>query len=50
MNLGQISYLDCLVFLILLAPQLLVQVNILKLAFCVLSALPFFRKPSTTWR
>ena len=44
MNLGQISYLDCLVFLIFLAPQLLIQINIFELAYCILSALPFFRK------
>lgn len=49
MILGQISYLDCLVFLIVLAPQLLLHVNIIELLTCVLKALPFVRKfrPST---
>ena len=42
MILGQISYLDCLVFLLFLAPQLLVKINIFQLVFCVISALPFF--------
>lgn len=41
MILGQISYLDCLVFLIVLAPQLLLHVNIIELLICVLKALPF---------
>ncbi len=44
MILGQISYLDCVVFLILLAPQLLFRVNIFELIVCVLQALPFFCK------
>lgn len=42
MFLGQISYIDCFVFLIFLVPQLLIQVNIFKLACCILSAIPFF--------
>ncbi|KAL8870156.1 MAG: hypothetical protein Q9174_003734 [Haloplaca sp. 1 TL-2023] len=41
MILGQISYLDCLIFLVVLAPNLLLNVNIFELAFCVLRALPF---------
>ncbi|KAL8695643.1 MAG: hypothetical protein Q9224_003269 [Gallowayella concinna] len=41
MILGQISYLDCLVFLVVLVPQLLLHVNIFELVFCVLKALPF---------
>lgn len=44
MILGQISYLDCLVFLIVLAPQLLLHVNIIELLICFLKALPFVRK------
>ena len=44
MILGQISYLDCIVFLICLAPQLLIHVNIFELVFCVFTALPFFCK------
>ena len=43
MILGQISYLDCLVFLLFLVPQLLVQVNLLELAVCIIEALPFLR-------
>ncbi|KAL9009111.1 MAG: hypothetical protein Q9173_005832 [Seirophora scorigena] len=41
MILGQISYLDCLVFLFFLAPQLLLNVNIFELIACVLNAVPF---------
>ena len=41
MILGQISYLDCVIFLILLVPQLIIQVSILELLFCILKALPF---------
>lgn len=44
MILGQISYLDCIVFLIFLAPQLLIRVNIFELLVCILKALPFLRK------
>lgn len=44
MILGQISYLDCLVFLFLLAPQLVLHVNIVELIACVVKALPFVRK------
>lgn len=44
MILGQISYLDCVVFVIFLAPQLLFNVNIFLLLFCVLRAFPFFCK------
>ena len=42
MILGQISYLDCLIFLIFLAPQLLLRVNIFELLVGILQALPFF--------
>lgn len=44
MILGQISYLDCIVFIIFLAPQLLIHVNIFELLSCVFQALPFFRR------
>lgn len=44
MILGQISYLDCIVFLIFLAPQLLIKINLLELLLCVLQALPFLCK------
>lgn len=42
MILDQISYLDCFVFLIFLAPQLLLRVNVVELLVCILQALPFF--------
>ena len=42
MILGQISYLDCLVFLLFLVPQLLLRVNIIELLTCIVQALPFF--------
>lgn len=48
MILGQISYLDCLIFLILLAPQLLIEINVIQLAVCVLSALPFICETLTS--
>ena len=41
MILDQISYLDCLVFLFFLAPQLLLRVNIFELLFYIVRALPF---------
>lgn len=44
MILGQISYLDCLVFLVFLAPQLLLRVNPFELFVCVIQALPFLCK------
>lgn len=46
MILGQISYLDCLVFLFFLAPQLLLNANVFELIVCVLKALPFLSKSS----
>lgn len=42
MILDQISYLDCFVFLVFLAPQLLLRVNIFELLICTVQALPFF--------
>ena len=44
MILDRISYFDCLVFLVFLAPQLLLRVNIFELLICVFQALPFFCK------
>ena len=41
MILGQIAYVDCLVFLIFLIPQLLLRVNVLELLEVALQALPF---------
>ncbi|KAK3682709.1 Alpha/Beta hydrolase protein [Podospora appendiculata] len=41
LDLGPVSYLDCVVFCILLAPQLIWRVGFLDTAFCVLQALPF---------
>lgn len=41
MILGQVSYLDCLVFLLFLAPQLFIQVGFWNTLACVLRALPF---------
>ncbi|KAL1301554.1 hypothetical protein AAFC00_005792 [Neodothiora populina] len=42
MMLNQISYLDCLAFLVFLAPQLLIHVGLYEVLKCVLRALPFF--------
>ena len=44
MILDRISYLDCLVFLIFLAPQLILRVNVVELLLCIFQALPFFRE------
>lgn len=44
MILGQVSLLDCLVFLVFLAPQLLFHVNTVELLSCIFYALPFIRK------
>ena len=41
MILGQIAYVDCLVFLVFLIPQLLLRVNVLELLKVALQALPF---------
>lgn len=43
MILGQISWLDCLVFLLFLAPQLLFHVGFFATLICGLNALPFLR-------
>ena len=50
MLLGQISYLDCVVFLTILAPQLLIRINTIELFVCVLRALPFFCKSTSLLR
>lgn len=42
MILDPISYLDCFVFLIFLAPQLILRVNVFELSLCIFQALPFF--------
>ena len=44
MILGPVSYLDCLIFCILLAPQLVWHVGLFAMARCVAQALPFLRK------
>ena len=41
MILGPVSYLDCIVFCVFLAPQLLIHVGILETAAVVLRCLPF---------
>lgn len=46
MILGQVSWLDCLVFLIFLAPQLIFRVGFFPTLFCGLRALPFLRMSS----
>jgi len=45
LNLGAVSYLDCLIFLLLLAPQLLWHVGLLATASCALLAVPFLGNP-----
>ncbi|KAI4846979.1 Arylacetamide deacetylase-like protein [Aureobasidium sp. EXF-8845] len=42
MILNQISYLDCIAFLVFLAPQLLLRVGPVETITCVVKALPFF--------
>ncbi|KAK4155205.1 Alpha/Beta hydrolase protein [Chaetomidium leptoderma] len=41
MNLGPVSYLDCIVFCVFLAPQLVWRVGFIETVLCVLQALPF---------
>lgn len=43
MILSQISYLDCVAFLIFLVPQLLIHVGLFETARCGLKAMPFLR-------
>jgi hypothetical protein len=40
MILGRISYLDCLVFLVFLTPQLILHVGLFRTAFWLIGALP----------
>jgi hypothetical protein len=44
MILGQISFLDCIVFLVLLTPQLLFHVGLFTTALWIIQALPFLGK------
>ena len=44
MILGQVSYLDIIVFLIFLAPQLVIQVGLFSTVACVVKTLPFLCK------
>ncbi|CZS91435.1 related to hydrolase [Rhynchosporium agropyri] len=41
MILGQISWLDCFVFLLFLAPQLIIHIGFFPTLFCGIKALPF---------
>jgi hypothetical protein len=41
MILSQISYLDCVAFLIFLTPQLLIQIGLLPVLKWLIPALPF---------
>lgn len=43
MILGQVSWLDCLVFLIFLGPQLIIHVGFFPTLLCGFQALPFLR-------
>ncbi|KAJ8613328.1 hypothetical protein MRB53_037015 [Persea americana] len=44
MLLGQISYLDCLAFIVFLVPNLLLQVSIFELLKCAFFAVPYICK------
>ncbi|KAF2426586.1 alpha/beta-hydrolase [Tothia fuscella] len=46
MILGQISYLDCIVFLVFLTPQLLLHAGFFRTAFWLLGALPSLPVPA----
>ena len=48
MILGPISLIDCLVFVLFLAPQLLLQVRLYDTVACILQVLPFLRKSFST--
>ncbi|KAK4249632.1 monoterpene epsilon-lactone hydrolase [Corynascus novoguineensis] len=41
LNLGPVSYLDCIVFCVFLAPQLVLQAGFFETVWCALKALPF---------
>lgn len=47
MILGPVSYLDCLVFCLFLAPQLLYRVGLVETVICVIQTLPFLGKCDT---
>jgi len=44
MILGPVSYIDCVVFCILLVPALLLDVGLLDTIRCIIKALPFLRE------
>ncbi|CZR61619.1 related to hydrolase [Phialocephala subalpina] len=46
MILGQVSWLDCFVFLVFLAPRLIFNVGFFPTLFCGLQALPFLSMPT----
>lgn len=49
MILGPVSYLDCIVFCIFLAPQLILNVGLFETVVTVLQVLPFLgTKPTET--
>jgi hypothetical protein len=41
MILDQIAWSDCIIFLIFLAPQLIIHVGLIETAICGIKALPF---------
>ena len=41
MILDQIAWSDCIIFLVFLAPQLIIHVGLIKTAICGIKALPF---------
>lgn len=47
MILGPVSYLDCIVFCIFLAPQLVLNVGLLETVITVLQVLPFLGTVAT---
>lgn len=52
MNLGPVSYLDCAVFCLFLAPQLIWRAGFFETAWCALQALPFiceYRATNMSW-
>lgn len=44
MILGQIAWIDCIAFLVFLAPQLIVQIGLFRTILVGLKALPFLRE------
>ena len=41
MILDQIAWSDCIIFLVFLAPQLIIHVGLMETAICGIKALPF---------